>query len=148
MVNYRERLPGRKPAPASHYVLAFTFGGILTIALSLLVGLMNPGDFWLAAGITALCVVYPSVSVGMKTFVSRHTVTLDAHGEESVELRWMQQAGAGAFLDLLVATTIATAVLLITNLEFTASAALLALLLLGVVDVGARYFLVRHRALK
>ncbi|NQD89251.1 hypothetical protein HP499_15805 [Paenarthrobacter sp. CM16] len=137
-----------KRAPIHHYVLAVILGAILTIAVALLVGASNPGDFWLAAGIGALCAVYPAMSLGIKVFVSRHTVTRDPHGEQSVELQWMRQAGAGAFLDVLVATIVAALVLTIGRLEIDALPVLLGLVGLSAVDAGLRYVAIRHRALK
>jgi hypothetical protein len=137
-----------KRAPIHHHVLAVILGAILTIAVALLVGASNPGDFWLAAGIGALCAVYPAMSLGIKVFVSRHTVTRDPHGEQSVELQWMLQAGAGAFLDVLVATIVAALVLTIGRLEIDALPVLLGLIGLSAVDAGLRYVAIRHRALK
>jgi hypothetical protein len=137
-----------KRAPIHHYVLAVILGAILTIAVALMVGASNPGDFWLAAGIGALCAVYPAMSLGIKVFVSRHTVTRDPHGEQSVELQWMRQAGAGAFLDVLVATIVAALVLTIGRLEIDALPVLLGLIGLSAVDAGLRYVAIRHRALK
>ncbi|MBT2586637.1 hypothetical protein [Arthrobacter sp. ISL-95] len=135
-------------APAHHYVLAIILAAILTIVVSVLVGATNPNDFWLAASIGALCAAYPAMSLGAKVFVSNHTVTLDAHGEQSVELQWMRQAGAGAFLDVLVVIVVASLVLAIGRLEVDALPILLGLVALSAVDAGLRYVAVRHRALK
>ncbi|MGJ3192112.1 hypothetical protein [Paenarthrobacter sp. FR1] len=135
-------------APVHHYVLAFILGAILTIAVSVLVGASNPGDFWLAAGIGALCAAYPAMSLGAKVFVSNHTVARDAHGEQSVELQWMRQAGAGAFLDILVAVLVAVLVLVIGRFTVDALPVLLGLIGLSAVDAGVRYLVIRYRALK
>ncbi|MCD4853382.1 hypothetical protein LN996_21390 [Arthrobacter sp. AK01] len=135
-------------APVHHYVLATTLGAILTIAVAVLVGASNPGDFWLAAGIGALCTVYPAMSLGAKVFVSNHTVARDAHGEQSVELQWMRQAGAGAFLDVLVATIVAVLVLVIGRFTVDALPVLLGLVVLSALDAGVRYLVIRYRALK
>ncbi|WP_369745131.1 hypothetical protein [Paenarthrobacter sp. AMU7] len=135
-------------APVHHYVLAVILGAILTIAVALLVGASNPGDFWPAAGIGALCAAYPAMSLGTRVFVSRHTVTRDQHGEQSVELQWMRQAGAGAFLDVLVATIVAAVVLAVGRFQIEALPVLLGLVALSALDAGLRYLAVRHRALK
>ncbi|MCP1410782.1 hypothetical protein [Paenarthrobacter sp. A20] len=135
-------------APVHHYVLAIILGAILTTAVSVLVGASNPGDFWLAAGIGALCTVYPAMSLGAKVFVSNHTVARDAHGEQSVELQWMRQAGAGAFLDVLVATIVAVLVLVIGRFTVDALPVLLGLVVLSALDAGVRYLVIRYRALK
>ncbi|WP_241843026.1 hypothetical protein [Agromyces albus] len=47
--------PGKGRAPVAHYLLAGAFASVATIAVSLLVGATNPDDFWLAAGIGAMC---------------------------------------------------------------------------------------------
>ncbi|AFR30459.1 MULTISPECIES: hypothetical protein [Micrococcaceae] len=135
-------------APFHHYVLAIILGAILTIAISVLVGASNPDDFWLAAGIGALCAAYPAMSLGAKVFVSNHTVTRDMHGEQSVELQWMRQAAAGAFLDILVAVLVAVLVLVIGRITVDAAPVLLAVVGLSAVDAGVRYLVIRHRALK
>jgi hypothetical protein len=135
-------------APAAHYILAVALGAIVTIALSLAVAASNPDDFWLAAGICALCVAYPAVSLGMRIFVSDHTITRDARGEESVELSWLRQAAAGAFLDVLVTTIIACVVLMFTGPVIEALPVLAALIGLSAVDAGIRYFVIRRRGLR
>ncbi len=141
-------LTSRTRAPATHYVLAGAFGAIATIAVALLVGATNSEDFWPAAGIGAMCAVYPSFSLGAKLFITNHTVTRDARGEESVESLWLTQAGAGAFLDVLVATIVVVIVLMLRQIEVDALPALLGLIGLSVVDAGLRYAVIRHRALR
>ena len=140
--------PGKRRAPVAHYVLAGAFAAIATIAVSLLVGASNPDDFWLAAGIGAVCTAYPALSLGTKVFVSNHTVTRDARGSESVESLWLKQAGAGAFLDVLVATIIGSIVLMFGGFDIPALPALLALIGLSVVDAGLRYVVIRRRSLR
>lgn len=136
-------------APAHHYVLAIILGGvILTVVVSVVVGASNPDDFWLAAAIGALCAAYPAMSLGGKVFVSNHTITRDPHGEQSVELQWMRQAGAGAFLDVLVAIVVASLVLAIGRFAVDALPVLFGLIALSMVDAGLRYVAIRHRALK
>ncbi|WP_256871445.1 hypothetical protein [Paenarthrobacter nitroguajacolicus] len=81
-------------------------------------------------------------------FVSNHTITRDPHGEQSVELQWMRQAGAGAFLDVLVAIVVASLVLAIGRFAVDALPVLFGLIALSMVDAGLRYVAIRHRALK
>ncbi len=88
------------------------------------------------------------MSLGAKVFISRHTVTRDPHGEQSVELQWMRQAGAGAFLDVLVATIVVALVLTVGRFQIEALPVLLGLVGLSAVDAGLRYVAIRHRALK
>ncbi|MGF6834124.1 hypothetical protein QF015_002306 [Paenarthrobacter sp. TE4293] len=135
-------------APIHHYVLAVLLGAILTIAVSVLVGASNPGDFWLAAGIGALCSAYPAMSLGARVFVSNNTVTRDAQGGQGVEVQWMRQAGAGAFLDILVATIVIAGVLAVGRFQVETLPVLLGLVGLSALDAGLRYLAIRHRALK
>ena len=135
-------------APATHYVIAVVFGAIVTLALSLAVGASNRDHFWVAAGICALCAIYPSVSLGVRLFVSDHTVTQDPHGEQSVELAWMRQAAAGAFLDVLVTTVVISVVLILSGVVVEALPALLSLIGLSAADAALRYLIIRHRALR
>jgi ribose/xylose/arabinose/galactoside ABC-type transport system permease subunit len=148
MVDPTGSAPGTRRAPISHYVLAGVFAAVATIAVALLVGATNPGDFWLAVGIGAMCTAYPALSLGARIFVSDHTVTRDARGAESVESLWLKQAGAGAFLDVLVATVVGAVVLMVGRFDVPALPALLAVIGLGVVDAGLRYAVIRHRSLR
>lgn len=140
--------PATRRAPVTHYVLAGAFTAVATIAVALLVGATNPDDFWLAAGIGAMCTAYPALSLGARIFVSGHTVTVDARGAESAESLWLKQAGAGAFLDVLVATIVGAAILMLGRFETPALPFLLALVGLSVVDAGLRYAAIRHRSLR
>lgn len=137
-----------RPAPVSHYVLAVAFGAIATIAVSLIVAATNPDGFWMAAGIGAMCAAYPAFSLGARIFVTNHTVTRDARGEESVELTWMRRAAAGAFLDVLLTTIVLAVVVMLYRLNLDALAILLILIGLSAADAGLRYLVIRHRALK
>lgn len=139
---------GKKRAPVSHYVLAAVFGTVVTIALSLAVGATNSTNFWASAGICALCAIYPSTSLGVRLFVSNHTITQDSRGEESVELSWMRQASSGAFLDVLVATVVICVALMLTGAVINALPILVALVGLSAADAALRYVIVRHRALR
>ncbi|MFW0772905.1 hypothetical protein ACLRGI_07020 [Paenarthrobacter nitroguajacolicus] len=60
----------------------------------------------------------------------------------------MRQAGAGAFLDVLIVTVVASVVLAIGRFEVAALPVLLGLVGLSAVDAGLRYVAIRHRALK
>src|SRR5918994_3847970 len=136
--------PTRRPAPASHYLLAVAFGAIGTLAVALVVGASNPEGFWIAAGIGAVCAAYPSFSLGARIFVANHTVTADPHGEESVEVTWIRSAAAGAFLDVLLTTIVLAVVTMIYRLEVETSVVLLALVGLSAADAALRYAVIRH----
>ena len=88
------------------------------------------------------------MSLGTRIFVSDHTISRDARGEESVELQWMRRAAAGAFLDVLVTTIIACVVLMFIGPVVEALPALLGLVGLSALDAGIRYAVIRHRALR
>lgn len=137
-----------RSVPLTHYLLAVTFGGILTIAAALITGATNPAAFWQAAFIAAICAGFPSVSLGWRIFVTPHTVARDARGAENAEVRWLQRAAAGAFLDVVVASTLATIVLLVVRPSIGGLLVLLGLLVLCVVDAGIRYAVIRWRALR
>jgi|SRR6187431_1480811 len=140
--------PVRRRAPMSNYVLAIAFGAIATIAVALVVAATNPEGFWLAAGIGALCAAYPAFSLGARVFVINHTATRDAHGEDSVEMTWMRQAAAGAFLDVLLTTIVLAVVLMLYRLDVSALVLLLVLIALSAADATLRYLVIRHHALK
>src|SRR5688572_10839362 len=126
-------------APASHYLLAVAFGAVATIAVALVVGATNSAGFWLAAGIGALCAAYPAFSLGARLFVTNHTVTVDARGEESVELTWMRQAASGAFLDVLLTTVVLAVAVMLWKFDVDVLVVLLVLIGLSAADAGLRY---------
>jgi hypothetical protein len=138
--------PRRHRAPAANYVAAVAFGLGGTLAVAALVGLTNSVDFWLAFAIGAGCATFPAFSLGWTIFVAKHTVVVDAHGEDSVERRWLERACSGAFLDVFVATGVAAATLGLTGVDLQADIALLTLGVVMMLDVGLRYLLISRRA--
>ena len=140
--------PVTRRLPAWHYMLAIAFGAIATIAIALVVAATNPDGFWLAAGIGALCAAYPAFALGARIFVTDHTVSRDRHGEESVELTWMKQSAAGAFVDVLLTTIVLAVVIMLYRLEIDALVVLLILIGLSAADAALRYLVIRHRALR
>jgi hypothetical protein len=129
-------------------MLAVAFGAVAAIAVALVVGATNPEDFWLAAGIGALCAAYPAFSLGARLFVTNNTVTVDARGEESVELTWMRQAAAGAFRDVLLTTIVMAVVVMLWKPDLDPLVVLLVLIGLSAADAGLRYLVIRRRALR
>jgi hypothetical protein len=119
---------------------------LLTAGVSVLVGWLNFPDFRAAASICALCSAYPSAALSWKVFVTGHTLTIDARGQDSIEVVWMHRAGAGACLDVLVATLVTIAVLLVTEIDVASPVLLAGLAVLTAADAGARYLIIRHRA--
>lgn len=135
-------------APVHHYVLAILFAVIVTLVASFAVAFANRAEFWLSAGIVALSGAYPALSLGMRLFVSDHTVTRDAHGDRSVEVVWLRQAAAGAFVDVLAATVLAAVALLVTRIAVEPVWLLAGLVVLSAADAGVRYLVIRYRALR
>jgi hypothetical protein len=75
MIGQPTTTPAVRRAPVSHHVLAGAFAAIATIAVALLVGATNPGGFWLAAGIGAMCTAYPALTLGARIFASTKAVS-------------------------------------------------------------------------
>lgn len=131
--------------PKTQYVLAAVAAVLLTTALSVLVGWLNSPDFATAALITALCTAYPCAALAWKAFITEHTLTVDAHGQDSIEVVWMQRAAAGTCLDVLVATLVAAVVLWATDIMVATPVVLVGLIALTVTDGALRYLVIRHR---
>ena len=90
--------PGRR-APLAHYALSGIVGVVIAAAVGAAVAATNDGDT-AAFLITALAVLYPATALGGRIFVTDLTVAADRHGMQSVEVQWLQRAGAGAFAEV------------------------------------------------
>ncbi len=64
------------------------------------------------------------------------------HHEDSVEARWIERATSAAFLDVILALSLATAA---TNVADVASVSSVVFLALAMVDAAARYFVLQRR---
>ncbi|MCU1688183.1 MAG: hypothetical protein JWN20_111 [Jatrophihabitantaceae bacterium] len=95
---------------------------------------------------TAMTAIYPATALGVRLFVTDHTVTADSHGRQSVELQWMQRAGAGAFVDVLAAAIVGSAALILADADVRPAMPLIALVALAVTDAVVRYLVIHHRA--
>ncbi len=65
-----------------------------------------------------------------------------AHDEESVEMQWITQATSGAFLDLLLVLGLATTATAVLGADAVPT---VAFLVVGMVDVSARYVIAQRR---
>ncbi len=138
---------GRR-APLHHYVLAALFAIVVTLAAAFAVAVANRAEFWLTAGLVALSAAYPAWSLGLRIFVTEHPVTRDAHGDRGVEVSWLRRAAAGAFVDVLAAAVVAAVAVLVTRADVAPVWVLLGVVVLGAVDAGIRYAVIRYRALR
>lgn len=135
---------GRK-APAGAYlamVVTALVGAGVVGGVASLTRPENPGAAFL---IFAACTLAPMAMLGWFVFVSRYTVTVEAHAEESVEHRWYANATTGAFHDLMAMGGIALLVLSISRLEVPGTDVLLWFLILAAVDVAVRYQVLKRR---
>lgn len=69
----------------------------------------------------------------------------ETHPEESVERRWFDKAAAGAFVDVLLVTSLALGLVSIYDLTVDGLDVLLAVVVLAVLAVAARYVVISRR---
>lgn len=136
----------RRRAPLSRYVLAVFLALVLAAGAGILAALFRPEDPWLVGVVFAAATSGPMFGLMWFAFVSRFVVEEEqAHAEENVERRWADRASFGTYCDLLGAAGVALVVLSITGWQVSANAALLAVVLLGMVDFAARYAVISRR---
>ena len=72
-------------------------------------------------------------------------VPQDAHAEDSVERRWAEQAGSGAFLDVVIASGVSLVLLSVLDVDISATGVLTLLVVLALADSAVRYAVVSRR---
>lgn len=132
-------------APTSAYLRAGLLAAGITAAAGIGAGLVRGDDFWLAAGVFGAAALGPALALGWLLFVSDHTVPQDAHAEDSVERRWAEQAGAGAFLDVVIASGVTLTLLSVLDVGISATGVLTLLVVLALADSAVRYAVVSRR---
>lgn len=132
-------------APAGAYVRAGLLALTICALAGLVAGLVRGDDGWVAAGVFAAAAAGPALALGWLLFVSDHTVPQDAHAEDSVERRWAEQAGAGAFLDVVIAAGVALTLLSLLDVVVSSTVVLVLVLALALADSALRYAVVSRR---
>ncbi|OUZ12484.1 hypothetical protein BHE97_01900 [Aeromicrobium sp. PE09-221] len=89
----------------------------------------------------AACTAPVATALGWLLCVAPVTVREDEHSEDNVETSWWDQAAAAAFRDVLIVLGLVLAVVAITGSgeDLPTSAALAAVLVAAMADVGLRY---------
>ncbi|MEE6281930.1 hypothetical protein [Georgenia sunbinii] len=132
-------------APLSRYVLAVLLAIGLAAAAGFLASRFRAEDPWLVGVVFSAAMVGPLYALSWLLLVSSLVVEEDPHVEENVELRWAQRAAFGAFLDVLGTCGVALAALSISGLEVAGATVLLAVVVLGMIDVAVRYTVIKRR---
>lgn len=132
-------------APASAYVKMAVVGLGAACLISALAMVFRQDNPWLTFAVFAGCTIGPCLALSWFVFVSKYTVIPDKHAAESVESRWYERAASGAFHDMLLACGLGLTVLSVTRMDFTASNALMFVLILCGVDTLVRYRVISRR---
>lgn len=132
--------------PSSSYALMVVAGLGLAAAIGAGAGaLRGTGGWWLNFGVFAFVAAAPCLSLGWMMFVAPSTVRPDTHAEDSIETRWGEQATSGAFLDLITGAGILLTAVAVLDIEISGFAVLFGMLVLGQLDVGARYLMAKRQ---
>lgn len=123
---------------------AITVGVVLAAALGAVAALVRGGDYWLVAGIFALCLLGPPTGFGWLGFLGLDGPE-EEHSEESIERRWLERATSGAFLDVLLTTSLALGIVSIFDLTVEGMDVLLAVVALSMLDSVIRYLVLSRR---
>lgn len=107
--------------------------------------LRETGGWWLNFGVFALATAGPCLSLAWLMFVALSVVEPDPYAEDSIEARWGEQATSGAFLDLIIGAGILLTAVAVLDIEISGLAVLFGMLVLGLLDVCARYLLAKRR---
>lgn len=141
---------GRTRSGRSPWPIALAGGLALSLLVAMAALTLNPGpQAWPLAVLVFAFTLPVSTMAGWALAVDRRTLRgATPRPDESVESAWLQQAGFGACFDLIAVCGLATAAFsLVPGLAgYPASAALGAVTLIGMADVGIRYLVLRRRA--
>ena len=132
------RMPAMAVAVPTGFVVAALFGAAGAI--------LRPEAPLLFGVILGLCLWGPSLALVWALVVDRSTLRGAVRDpEESVASSWYERAAGGAFQDTLTAAGLALAVVAIWRLEFTATLALLGVVLFAMGSFAVRYVLCARR---
>ncbi len=123
---------------------SLAFGVVLAASLGLIAALVRGGDFWLTAGVFALCTLGPATGFGMLGFLGLDGPE-EEHAEESIERRWFDRSASGAFLDVLLASSVALAIVSVFDVSVEGIDALLGVVVLAMVSSVIRYLVISRR---
>lgn len=136
----------RTPAPASSYLLMVVAGLGLAAAFGACAGwLRETGGWWLNFGVFTAATAGPCLSLAWAAIVAPRSAEPDAHAEDNVEARWIEQATSGAFLDVLACAGISLAAVSVLDLEIGGVTVLSGVVALGMLDAWVRYLLAARR---
>lgn len=123
--------------------VGLALAGVVAAVVMTTIGAERPGVY----GAVFASFVFPvGVALGWVLLVDRSSLTgALARPQDSVEDRWLNQAMAGAFLDLIAVAGVLAAILTITGTVWNAAPVVATLILLGFADVGVRYWLGQRR---
>lgn len=123
---------------------AIAFGVVVAGSLGVLAAVVRAGNFWLATGVFAICLLGPAIGFGMLAFLGVDGPDED-HPEQSIERRWLDKATSGAFVDVLVASGVALTIVSVFDLAVDGSDTLLAVVVLAMFSPFVRYVVISRR---
>lgn len=136
----------KRRAPASRYVLAVVLALVLAAGAGSLASLFRPEDPWLVGLVFGAAMGAPLYGFTWFLLIANFVVEEEpAHAEENIERRWVDRASFGTCCDLLGSAGVALAVLSITGWQLSANVALLAVIVVGMVDFAVRYLVISRR---
>ncbi len=134
------RAPVKTWAATIALAVALAFGAAAVIA-QLLYADSFPVAFW----VFGFSLLGPLAALMWLLFISKHTVKIEAHAEQGVETSWLHQAGFGALTDVFLLAGVGSAVVGLSRLPLTGTAALMGTAILAAVSLGVRYSILRRR---
>ncbi|OKL54555.1 hypothetical protein BSZ39_03615 [Bowdeniella nasicola] len=139
-----------QPAPQSsaqflgRKILAVLLGIAASIADGFLTAYLRGGENrWLI--IIVFAAVTAPFLIALAWVLLVPTPAADEHGEDTIEQVWYRDASQGALHDLVAAVGLATAALVITNVDISATAVLPIILVFAMLDVVVRYTVAKRR---
>ena len=120
--------------------VALSFGAAAVTAKSL-----YAADFSVAFWVFGFSFLGPLAALMWLLLISRHTVKVETHAEQGVETSWLHQAGFGALTDVFLLAGVGSAVIGLSGLPLTGTAALMGTAILAAASLGVRYSILRRR---
>ena len=138
----KPRAPFSAWALTASLSLAASFG-----AAALIAHFLYPGVFAVAFWVFGFSLLGPTGALMWMLLISRYTVKVERHAEQGVEISWLHRAGFGALTDVFLLAGVGSAIVALSGLQLSGTAALMGTAILAALSLGVRYRVLRHQNL-
>lgn len=139
--------PAQKPqAPVTAWAMTVALSVVLSFgAAAVIARFLYPDSLVVAFWVFGFSLLGPFAALMWLLIISRFTVQVESHAEQGVETSWLHQAAFGALTDVFLLASVGGAILGLSGLPVSGTAALMGAAVLAAGSLGVRYSILRHR---